>query len=79
MDRKMRFNRRMLASTEGEVVFKKGDLVQVYRNNLVKLIGTERKLTPMWSEPRRVAEWLLNSCRLELMDGQQLEGEFHMR
>ena len=79
MDRKTRFDRRMLASTEGEVVFEKGDLVQVYRNNLAKLIGTKRKLTPMWSEPRRVAERLLNSCRLESLDGQQLEGEFHVR
>jgi hypothetical protein len=79
MDRKTRFDRRVLESKGGEVTFDKGQLVQVYRNDLAKAIGTERKLIPMWSEPRRVLERLLNSYKLETLDGQPLDGEFHAR
>jgi hypothetical protein len=79
MDRKTRFDRRVLDSREGEVKFKKGQLVQTYRNDLAKSIGTERKLTPMWSEPRRIMERMLNSYKLETLDGQPLDGEYHVR
>src|ERR1700722_14533946 len=64
---------------EGEVTFEKGHLVQTYRNDLAKSIGTERKLTPMWSEPRRVMERILNSYKLETLEGQPIEGEYHAR
>ena len=79
MDRKARFDRRVLESTAGEVTFEKGQLVQVYRNDLAKAIGTERKLTPMWSKPRRVMERVLNSYKLETPEGQPLDGEYHAR
>ena len=79
MDRKTRFDRRVLDSREGEVIFGKGHLVQVYRNDLAKSIGSERKLSPMWSEPRRVVERMLNSYTLESLDGQLLDGEYHAR
>ena len=79
MDRKTRFDRRVLESKEGEMMFEKGQLVQVYRSDLAKNIGTERKLVPMWSEPRRVRERLLNSYKLETSEGQPLEGEYHAR
>ena len=79
IDRKTRFDRRVMESREGEVTFEKGQLVQVYRNDLAKAIGTERKLIPMWSEPRRIVERLLNSYKLETLDGQTLDGEYHAR
>jgi hypothetical protein len=79
MDRKTRFDRRVMDSKEGEVTFEKGHLVQVYRSDIAKSIGTERKLMPMWSEPRRVSERMLNSYKLETVDGQPLEGEYHAR
>ena len=79
MDRKTRFDRRVLDSREGEILLEKGDLVQYYRSDLAKAIGTERKLIPRWSEPHRISEKLLNSYRLETLDGQQLDGEFHAR
>ena len=79
MDRKARFDRRVLKSTAGEITFEKGQLVQVYRNDLAKAIGTERKLTPMWSKPRRVVERILNSYKLETLEGQPLDGEYHAR
>ena len=61
------------------MTLEKGQLVQIYRNDLAKSIGSERKLTPMWSEPHRVTEKMLNSYKLETLDGQQLEGEYHAR
>lgn len=79
MQRKTRFDRQVLDSKEGEIVFEKGQLVQIYRNDLAKSIGSERKLTPMWTEPHRVSEKLLNSYKLKTLDGQPLEGEFHAR
>ena len=69
MDRKTRFDRRVLDSREGEAVFQKGQLVQIYRKDLAKTISSERKLTPMWSEPHRVSERLLNSYKLETLGG----------
>jgi hypothetical protein len=68
-----------LNSKEGEVTFERGDLVQIYRNDLAKSISSERKITPMWSEPHRVLERLLNSYLLETLEGQQMEGEYHVR
>jgi hypothetical protein len=79
MDRKTRFDKRVLESRAGEVTFEKGHLVQVYRNDLAKSISSERKLTPMWSEPRRVSEKMLNSYKLETLEGQSLDGEYHAR
>ena len=79
MDRKTRFDRRVLNSKEGEVTFEKGQLVQIHRSDLAKSIGSERKLTPMWSEPHRISERLLNSYKLETLDGQLLDGEYHAR
>jgi hypothetical protein len=79
MDRKTRFDRRVLESREGEVTFDKGQLVQIYRSDIAKTIGSERKLTPLWSEPHRIIEKLLNSYKLETLEGQQLDGEYHAR
>ena len=59
--------------------FEKGQLVQVYNNKLVLTLGTERKLTPLWSPPRRIAERLLNSYRLETLEGTLLDGLFNTR
>jgi hypothetical protein len=66
-----------LDSAEGEVIFEKGQLVQVYRSDIAKSIGFKQKLMPMWSEPHIVLEKLLNSYKLEALEGQPLEGEFH--
>ena len=75
IDRKMRFDRKVLNSREGEVMFEKGQLVQTYRNDLAKSIDMEHKLMPMWSEPCRVKECILNSYKLEMLNGQPMDGE----
>jgi hypothetical protein len=61
------------------VLFQVGQLVQVLRSDLAFSIGSERKLAPRWSIPRRITERLANSYRLETLDGAQLEGEFSAR
>jgi hypothetical protein len=77
--RKAAFDRRVTKSRAGVVEFKKGELVQVYKNKLALTLSTERKLTPMWSPPCRVAEHLLNSYRLETLDRTPMEGLFNAR
>ncbi|KAF9546959.1 hypothetical protein CPC08DRAFT_612910, partial [Agrocybe pediades] len=52
--RKVRFDKKLLAKAPREVVFKAGQLVQVYRNDLDFTVSTARKLEPRWSAPRRV-------------------------
>ena len=79
MDRKTRFDRRVLESSEGVITLEKGNLVQIHRTDLAKSISSERKLAPMWSEPHRIAEKLLNSYKLETLEGQPLEGEYNAR
>ena len=61
------------------VVFKKGQLVQIYRTKLAQTLSTECKLAPLWSPPHQVTERLLNSYRLETLDGTPLDGKFSAR
>src|SRR5271168_3864027 len=79
MNCKTRFDRRVLDSREGEVIFEVGQLIQIYRNDIAKSIGSERKLLPVWSEPHRIRERLLNSYKVETLEGHLLEGEYHAR
>ena len=79
MQHKAAFNRRVTKSRAGVVEFKKGELVQVYRNKLALTLSTEHKLTPMWSPPHRVTERLLNLYKLEMLEGTLLEGLFNVR
>ena len=79
MNQKTRFDRKILESEGGKEIFTKGQLVQVYQNDLAKTIGSERKLALMWLEPHRIVERLLNSYKLEMLQGQPLDGEYHVR
>lgn len=79
LKRKETFDRRVRNSAAGEVTFEKGQLVQVYRNDLDYTFKTERKLIPKWSIPRRVVERAQNSYQLEELDGTALKGNFSAR
>ena len=79
IQRKNAFDRKVVKSRAGVVVFKKGQLVQIYRTKLAQTLSTEHKLAPLWSPPHRVTERLLNSYRLETLDGTPLDGEFSAR
>jgi hypothetical protein len=74
---KKAFDRKVLKRAPKEVIFKKGDLVQVFRSDLVHTMSTMKKLAPMWSIPRRILARKLNSYTLETLDGTPLSGLFH--
>ena len=77
--RKSVFDKRVLARKPGEVVFSKGQLVQIYRNDLDYTFKTDRKLLPKWSPPQRIVARNLNSYTLEKLDGTLIEGLFSAR
>ena len=77
--RKVAFDKKVIKSQGGRVTFTKGQLVQVYRSDLANTLSTERKLTPMWSMPRRVTSRLENSYTLETLDGKPFSGQFSAR
>src|ERR1700678_61473 len=78
VSRKAAFDRKVMK--KGSVTtFKRGQLVQTYRNDLANTLSTARKLQPMWTGPYRVVERMLNSYKLETLDGKPLEGDFNAR
>ena len=79
LKRKNTFDRRVLENSPGEVVFSKGQLVQIYRSDLDYTFKTERKLLPKWSSPQRVVSRNLNSYQLETLSGEPIHGAFSAR
>jgi hypothetical protein len=77
--RKATFDKKVLKSRAGVVTFTKGQLVQVHRSDLMNTLSTDRKLQPTWSGPYRIQERLLNSYKLEELDGTPKSGEFSAR
>ena len=77
--RKGLFDRKVLDRAPRVVTFKTGDLVQVYRSDMIHTVSTVKKLAPMWSVPRRVVSRELNSYVLETLDGTRLNGLFNTR
>lgn len=75
--RKAAFDKRVTKGKgEQPLELAKGDLAQVYRNDLATTVSNERKLTPKWSEPRRVTATYLNSYSLETpRSGTELAGK----
>ncbi|KAH7919811.1 hypothetical protein BV22DRAFT_988854, partial [Leucogyrophana mollusca] len=55
LKRKATFDRKVLFSKAGEVIFSPGQLVQVYANELDSTFKTARKILPRWSAPHRIA------------------------
>ncbi|RXW12800.1 hypothetical protein EST38_g13053 [Candolleomyces aberdarensis] len=77
--RKEVFDRHVLSQTSKEVVFRAGDLVQVYRNDLEYTFKMERKLVPKFSAPRCVVSRNHNSYQLQSLEGMPLPGWYHAR
>jgi hypothetical protein len=77
--RKTAFNKKVLDSKAGQVIFNKGQLVQIYRSDLTHTFRTDRKLLPRWSPPHRIMLRLQNSYKLETLEGTAVEGEVHAR
>jgi hypothetical protein len=77
--RKATFDKKVRKSKTGEVIFTKGQLVQVFDSGLAMTLRTERKLQAIWLGPHRVSKRILNSYKLETLEGTPLEGEFNAR
>ena len=77
--RKSTYDKRVLRRKPGEVIFSKGQLVQIYRSDLDYTFKTERKLLPKWSSPQRVVSRNLNSYSLAKLDGSPITGLFSAR
>jgi hypothetical protein len=77
--RKCAFNRRLLAKFPREVIFKIGQLVQVYCNDLTYTFKTECKLLPHWSPPQRIVNQDHNSYHLETLEGVPIPSTFSSR
>ena len=68
-----------MAHPPQEVIFRAGDLVQVYHSNLDFMLSTERKLLPKFSAPRQVTSRGQNSHQLEMLEGLPIGGRFSSR
>jgi transposase InsO family protein len=77
--RKLAFDRKLLSRAPKEVIFKAGQLVQVYRSDLDFTFKTERKMEPKWSAPRRVTSRDRNSYKLETLEGLPIGNRFASR
>lgn len=77
--RKATFDKKVKGKPPGEVIFEKGQLVQVYRSDLDYTFKAERKLLPKWSVPHRITARNLNSYQLETVTGESIEGNFSAR
>jgi hypothetical protein len=74
--RKLAFDRKVLAQAPREVIFKAGQLVQVYRSDLDFTFKAERKMEPKWSAPRQVTSRDRNSYKLETLEGLPIGNRF---
>ena len=70
------FNKQVPGRSPREVVFKAGDLVQVYRSDLDYTFKSDRKILPKFSAPRRVVSRNQNSYQLETLEGFPIAGWF---
>jgi len=77
--RKATFDRRVLKTHPKEVIFKRGDLVQVHRTDLTFTHSTIQKLIPRWSPPFCITQRIRNAYKLKTLNGSQAQGEYSMR
>ena len=77
--RKATFDKQVLSRSPREVIFRAGDLVQVYRSDLDYTFSTDRKILPKFSAPRRVINRNQNSYQLETLEGFPIGGRFSSR
>jgi len=73
------FDKKVVARAPREVIFRAGQLVQVYRSDLDYTFLAIRKLEPKWSAPRRIMSRTKNSYKLETLEGLPIGGRFSSR
>ena len=74
--RKARFDTKVIKWAPKNVMFKRGDLMQVHQTQWHNTFLSMRKLTPMWSISNRVTSCLCNLYTLEMLRGLPIEGTF---
>ncbi|KAF7373665.1 Pro-Pol polyprotein [Mycena sanguinolenta] len=74
LGRKAAFDRKVIASKAGEVVFKRGQLVQYANSVWDYTFKSMRKLIHYWSAPCPIRERIVNSYTLETLQGQAIGG-----
>jgi hypothetical protein len=77
--RKAAFDRKTLKKHPKEIIFKRGELVQVHRTELTFTHSTSRKLIPTWSPPFRITSRIRNAYKLETLNGSAATGEYSAR
>ena len=77
--RKAAFDKRVNASRDSVIEYKKGDLVQVCNSKLDLTISTESKLLPRWGVPHHVVNCIRNLYRLEMIQGFPVAGTVSAR
>jgi hypothetical protein len=72
--RKATFDKKVLASRDGVIEYKKGDLVQIRDSKLDFTLATEAKLLPWWGAPHHIVDCIRNSYRLQTIQGLPVSG-----
>jgi hypothetical protein len=62
----------------GEVLFKRGDLVQVYTSTWDYTFSNTRRLIYRWSMHHRVTQCIFHSYRLETLGGVAMDGLYNV-
>jgi hypothetical protein len=73
---KLIFDRKLLSWAPKEVIFKAGQLVQVYQSHSDFTFKAERKMEPKWSAPWRITSRDWNSYKLETLEGLPIGNRF---
>lgn len=77
--RKAAFDKKVHASRDGVIEYRKGDLVQVRDSKLNFTLATEGKLLPSWGAPHRIVDCIRNSYRLVTIQGLPIAGTVSAR
>jgi hypothetical protein len=72
--RKAAFDKKVNASRDSVIEYKKGDLVQVRNSKLDLTVSMELKLLPRWGTLHRVVDHIQNSYHLETVQGMPVAG-----
>ena len=77
--RKAQFDTKVGKCAPKNIIFEKGNLVQVHKTQWHHMLSLMKKLVPMWSIPSRISSCLRNSYTLETLGGLPIEGMFNER
>jgi hypothetical protein len=76
---KAAFDKKVQASKDVVIEYKKGDLVQIRDSKLDFTLATESKLLPRWGAPHRVVDCIQNAYCLRTIQGLSVAGTVSVR